>query len=202
MVETFDFFEMGHAQSEILTVPERSISPVIVRSLLQAAREQRRVDIDYVSLSTPEVAGRNIVPHTLVNDGFRWHIRAYCEHRRAYRDFVLSRFRNVPELLDRSPFGRKQDDEWNTASTLTVIPNPHLTKQQQQIVSDDYGMQKEGLAINVRNTLIKYAVNRLDICLDVEELKARPAAHQLTVKNLDEVKRHMIGSEGFSSTPT
>lgn len=194
MVETFDFFEMGHAQSEILTVPERSVSPVIVRALLQAAREQRRVDIDYVSLSTPEVAGRNMVPHTLVNDGFRWHVRAYCEHRQEYRDFVLSRFRNAPDLLDRSPFGREQDEEWNRTATLMLIPNPHLSPAQQQIVAADYGMQHNQLDINCRNALVKYVVGRLDICLDRAELHAHPSAHQLTVSNLDEVRQHMIGS--------
>lgn len=30
----------------------------------------------------------------------RWHVRAYCEKNGDYRDFVLSRFRGEPELMD------------------------------------------------------------------------------------------------------
>ncbi len=47
----------------------------------RAARSQLRVDVDYVSLSSAEQSGRNIVPHTLVYDGIRWHVRAYCEKK-------------------------------------------------------------------------------------------------------------------------
>ncbi|MGL6360144.1 MULTISPECIES: hypothetical protein [Aeromonas] len=36
---------------------------------------------DYASLSSEEQSGSNIVPHTLVYDGIRWHVRAYCEKK-------------------------------------------------------------------------------------------------------------------------
>jgi len=192
MVETFDFFEMGHAESAVVKVPERSISPLIVRSLIQAAREKRRVDIEYVSLSTPQVRGRNIVPHTLVNDGYRWHVRAYCEDRGGYRDFVLSRFRNAPDLLNKSDFGREQDTDWNETTTVEVIPNPHLNPAQQGIVADDYGMCNGRLEIKSRNALVKYIVQRLSLCLDEEQLRESPKAFQLTVKDIDTVRRHLI----------
>lgn len=194
MVETFDFFKMGHAESALLMVPERPISPIIVRSLIQAAREQRRVDIDYVSLSTPKVIGRNIVPHTIVNDGFRWHVRAYCEHRSEYRDFVLSRFRNVPDLLDRSDFGRERDTDWNKITEIDVIPNPNLSAEQQKIISEDYCMSDGRLVIKSRNALVKYVIQRLNICLDENQLCGSPKAFQLTVKNREVVRRHMIGN--------
>lgn len=45
---------------------------------------------------------RLIAPHTLIYTGMRWHVRACCEKNRQYRDFVLSRLRGVPELLDKS----------------------------------------------------------------------------------------------------
>ncbi|MBL4599291.1 MAG: WYL domain-containing protein [Rhizobiaceae bacterium] len=99
--ETFEFFSWGEAQSTVLSVPDRVVSPKIVRGLIAAARANLRVDIDYVSLSTPEIRGRIIAPHSLVYDGIRWHIRAYCEERKEYLDFVLSRFRSEPDLMDR-----------------------------------------------------------------------------------------------------
>jgi len=192
MVETFDFFKMGYAESTVLLVPERTISPVIVRSLIHAAREQRRVDIDYVSLSNPNIAGRNIIPHTIVNDGLRWHVRAYCELHGDYRDFVLSRFRNEPELLDKSEHGREQDDDWNSVTRLEIVPNPNLSEAQQVIVAEDYGMLDNCLAITSRNALVKYYIQRLNLCLDKDKLRLKPEAFQLTVRNLEEVQHQLI----------
>ena len=192
MVETFDFLKLGHAESEVVKVPERSISPIIVRTLIQAAREQRRVDIDYISLSTPQLRGRNLVPHTLVSDGFRWHVRAYCEEKGDYLDFVLSRFRNTPDLLDKSEHGREQDLDWNAYTDIEMIPNPYLTSNQQTIVAEDYGMNDSAMRITSRHALVKYVVNRLNICLDEEKLRAVPEEHQLTVRQLETINQHMI----------
>lgn len=41
---------LGDGHIEILDVPARHINPIIVRALVQAAREQLRIDVDYVSL--------------------------------------------------------------------------------------------------------------------------------------------------------
>jgi predicted DNA-binding transcriptional regulator YafY len=43
-------------------------------------------------------------------------VRAYCEKNRDYRDFVLSRFRGEPEVLDESGHGREGDEGWATVS--------------------------------------------------------------------------------------
>lgn len=76
---TLPLMDLRYGHIEILDVPNRHIDPKIVRGLVQAARGQLRVDVDYVSLSSERRSGRNIVPHTLVYDGIRWHVRAYCE---------------------------------------------------------------------------------------------------------------------------
>ncbi|MET4001223.1 WYL domain-containing protein [Marinobacterium sp. MBR-109] len=192
MVETFDFFEMGHAESEVVNVPDRHISPTIVRALTQAAREQRRVDIDYISLSTPHLRGRILVPHTLVNDGQRWHVRAYCEERSEYRDFVLSRFRNTPSMMDRSAHGRDGDVGWNTEIEIVSIPNPYLSTEQQLVVAADYGMEAGMMSFTSRQALVKYVVRRLNLCLDDDKLQLSPREHQLTVKQPGILKEYMI----------
>ena len=78
---------------DALQLPIRSLSPQHVQPILQACRENLRLDIGYLSLSSPDYQDRIIAPHTLVYDGLRWHVRAWCEKNLAYRDFVLSRFR-------------------------------------------------------------------------------------------------------------
>ena len=155
---TLPLMDLRYGHIEILDVPNRHIDPKIVRGLVQAARGQLRVDVDYVSLSSEEQSGRNIVPHTLVYDGIRWHVRAYCEKKGEYLDFVMSRFRGEPDLLDASPHGRDQDREWNTRVTAIVIPNPALSEGQQAIIASDYAMADGKLLISQRIPLMHYAL--------------------------------------------
>lgn len=178
--DTFEFFNWGDAQSTVLNVPERAVSQKIVRGLIAAARANLRVDIDYVSLSTPEVRGRIIAPHSLVYDGIRWHVRAFCEDRSSYRDFVLSRFRNEPDLMDKSPNTREYDDDWNHQVKLTITPNPYLSEKQQCIVADDYAMENKELEITTRQALAHYYLRRMGTTQNEELLKNQPEVHQLT----------------------
>lgn len=178
--ETFEFFSWGEAQSTVLNVPDRVVSPKIVRGLIAAARANLRIDIDYVSLSTPEIRGRIIAPHSLVYDGIRWHVRAYCEEKTAFRDFVLSRFRNEPDLMDRSPNTREHDDNWNNQVSVNIIPNPNLSDKQQCVVAEDYAMDYRKLTITTRKALLHYYLRRMGVTLDEQLLKDQPEAHQLT----------------------
>ena len=191
-VDGFDLKDLGFADSIVLSVPDRQIAPIIVRRLLQAARERRRVDIEYVSMDNPEGRGRNIVPHTIVFDGFRWHVRAYCEERKMFLDFVLSRFRGEPELLNQSEINIEDDEDWATEEIIEIIPNPHLSPAQQQIVKVDYGMHDAPFTIDCRRALIKYLLKRLDVCVDTKKLSSAPKKYQLTLANPKNIKRWLL----------
>ena len=191
-VDGFDLKDLGYADSIVLSVPDRHVAPVIVQKLLQAAREKRRVDIEYVSMDNPEGRGRNIIPHTIVFDGFRWHVRAYCEERSAYLDFVLSRFRGIPELLDEADINLEADLDWDTHEQVEVIANPNLSVAQQEVVRADYNMDQKPLVISCRRALIKYLIKRLDVCVDKRKLATSPKKYQLTVANPATIKRWLI----------
>lgn len=191
-VDGLNIKSLGNAESVVVSVPERKVDPIIIQRLLQAAREQRRVDVDYVSLTQPIIRGRNIVPHTIVFDGFRWHVRAYCEERKAFRDFVLSRFRNEPELIDKSDISKHLDHDWMNEITFEVIANPYLSSEQQQIVQDDYHMRSSPFIVTCRKALAKYFVKRLDICLDNRKLQKSPKRYQLTVTEPKNIRSLMI----------
>ena len=96
----------------------RWLSGTMLRPILLACREGLRLESEYVSLANPEVEIRVMAPHTLVFTGMRWHVRAYCEKNREYRDFVLSRFRGEPDLMDESEHIREQDEAWNTPGPM------------------------------------------------------------------------------------
>ncbi|MFV0277881.1 MAG: WYL domain-containing protein, partial [Parahaliea sp.] len=126
------------------------------------------------------------VPHTLVFTGQRWHARAWCEKNQGYRDFVLSRFRGTPEILEESPHSGGDDSAWNTRVTIRIIADPRLRPEQQEVVRRDYGMCDGALLITIRCTLVSYALKLLGI--DAGAPVAEPEARQIMVANLDELR--------------
>ena len=167
--------------------PTRGISPDILRPVIQACREQRRLDINYISLSTPEQPdGRLICPHTLVNNGFRWHVRAYCEKNQDYRDFVLSRIQGVPDVENKARYFVDGDDRWNTHVDLVIVPHRELSKAQQHVIESDYSMVDGQLVIKTRAALVEYTLQILRID---KQSNQRPAVEQqVEILNFDEVK--------------
>ena len=158
---------------------------------MQAARQQKRLEVDYVSINNPDREGRIIVPHTLVYTGLRWHVRAWCEKNQEYRDFVLSRFRDIPEIMEDSTHGVEQDEQWNKSITVRITPDPRLSKEQREVVEVDYGMTGGALEITTRAKLVPYALQLLHIDLE-KELKD-PTAQQIVVHNRDEIKPWLFG---------
>ena len=186
LMNVFESLSLNVANIDVLRVPVRDVSPATLRPIMQAARHPRRLEVDYVSIKNPDREGRIIVPHTLVFTGLRWHVRAWCEKNQDYRDFVLSRFRGEPDIMDDSPHGVDQDTDWNTKVTIDVRPHPKLTEQQQAVVAADYGMQEGSLLITTRAKLVPYALKLLH--LDPAELLNDPIAQQIVVNNRDAIE--------------
>lgn len=177
---------LAYAHTKVLEVPDRSIRPQILRPLLKACREGLRLETEYVSLANPEPEIRLIAPHTLVYTGMRWHVRAYCEKNRKYRDFVLSRLRGEPELLDKSENLIDEDTVWETPVDLIIAPDQRLSPTQRAIIETDFGMVDGQLVIPSRQALVKYVLQRYQI--DPKNLDPKPEAQQIVVKNLQELK--------------
>ena len=187
IAHTFEGLDLGFANTHMLQVPSRPVDPVILRALVNAAREQKRVDIGYLSLNNPETDGRIIVPHTLVCTPMRWHVRAYCEKNGDYRDFVLSRFRGVPDVIDHSEDGIQNDKAWNTDIELEISPDPRLSALQQKVICHDYGMTKKRLAVQCKAALLQYVLQAFK--LDPYKQEAKAEAQQIVIGNYKEVER-------------
>ena len=178
---------LAYAHTKVLEVPDRSIKAEILRPLLKACRDHLRLDVDYVSLNSPEPEGRTIAPHTLVYTGMRWHVRAYCEKNREYRDFVLSRLRGVPDMReDETENGIDGDEVWNTEVAVIIKPDGRLNKAQQAIIEVDFGMTDGQLVVPSRRALVMYVLQRYQI--DPKNLNPNPDAQQIVVANLKELK--------------
>ncbi|MCB1705519.1 MAG: WYL domain-containing protein [Halioglobus sp.] len=191
LMNVFESLSLDVANVEVLSVPVRDVKPEVLRPIMQAARQQRRLEVDYVSLNHPDREGRIIVPHTLVYSGLRWHVRAWCEKNSSYRDFVLSRFRDIPEIMDESGHGSDGDTEWHTQVVVRITPDPRLSAAQREVVEVDYGMVDGALAIPTRARLVPYVLQLLHI--KPGEPAEDPTAQQIVVENRDELAPWLFG---------
>lgn len=177
---------LAYAHTEILKVPDRSVRPEVLRPLLRACREGLRLECEYVSLANPVAETRLIAPHTLVYTGMRWHVRAYCEKNRDYRDFVLSRLRGEPDVLDATEQGIEGDAAWAAQVDVLIVPDSRLSPEQQAIIEIDYGMQDGQLRVASRGALVQYVLQRYQI--DVSKVQSKASAQQIVVANIDELQ--------------
>ena len=113
-------------------------------------------------------------------------MRAYCEKKGEYLDFVMSRFRGEPDLLDASPHGRELDLEWNTQVSGVVVPNPSLSQGQQAIIASDYAMSDGKLLISQRIPLMHYALERMQVSYNGEH-QQHPLLYPLVLANREEL---------------
>jgi len=177
---------LAYAHTMVLEVPDRTIRPEILRPLLKACRHSEVIEVEYVSLANPNPETRLIAPHTLVYTGMRWHVRAYCEKNREYRDFVLSRLRGLPEFERKTENLISADEDWNTEVEVVIEPDSRLKPEQRAIIEVDFGMKEGVLVIPTRRALVKYVLQRFQI--DPKKLDPKAAAQQIVVKNLDDLK--------------
>ncbi len=169
-----------------LSLPTRQVQPSVMRGLIAAIRQKQRIEVDYVSLSNPNREGRVIAPHTFVNTGLRWHLRAWCEKSSEYRDFVLSRFRGEPELLGKSSQTSDQDSHWRAQATLIFEPDPRLPAGKREVLEHDYQMSNGQLQITTRACLVQYLIQEMQV--NTKILDGTPEAQQLVLVNRDDVK--------------
>ena len=141
-------------------LPQRQAGPAVQRAVFLAVLHQLRLRIHYLSLTGKRPGWRWITPHAFAHDGYRWHVRAWCEENKAYRDFVLSRIKETewPTL----PAGRLEPDlEWQTWVSLELHSNPALTPEQQEAVKADYDLKAGRLVLQVRQAMLNYTLAHL-----------------------------------------
>ncbi len=147
--------------AEVLPTLDRPLDAALMARLYRAIRDRRPLGVQYQTMSRPDPETRTITPTAFACDGQRWHVRAYCHLREAYRDFVLSRLTIVDHSLSMASAGPLiRDLAWETYVELVLTPAPSLEPSQAQAVARDYGMGAEGLLVRVRLALEFYALRR------------------------------------------
>lgn len=140
----------------ILTRPSIEILAPISRAIHQ----QKAVRIKYQSYSSG-LSEREVVPFALVNDGLRWHVRAFDRKRQRFTDFVLTRMLEAI-VLDHSLIQKQEspaeDIQWNRIVELEIVPHP--SQLHSEIIESDYGMIDGVLHIKVRAAVVGYVLRQ------------------------------------------
>lgn len=149
-------------EHDIVQMPKRNIDPNILRVVSDSIKTQKTLKIFYQSMSSQDPTWRAISPHAFAFDGMRWHVRAFCQKSKIYKDFLLSRIQKTGKLVE-DQWPNQKDVVWNTHFTLTLKPHPKLADSQAKAVAIDYDMKNMKLNINVRLALLYYYLRRLGL---------------------------------------
>ncbi|WP_281189373.1 helix-turn-helix transcriptional regulator [Vibrio diabolicus] len=194
LVSKHNHSALGFREVTSILPPARAIEPIIMRAVVRAISKGSRLEVEYISMNSTEPESRIIAPHSLVETPLRWHVRAYCEKNRAYRDFVLSRFIGEPEILDVSPNPSEDDEDWNTSINLVLQADPKLNNHQKSLIEKDYGMTNGELTIPSRLSQINYLLDTLG--LSVSQTNSHSNFQQVCIKNFDEL-RNTLSERGL-----
>ncbi|MCK9609131.1 MAG: WYL domain-containing protein [Methylomonas sp.] len=170
---------------EVLTTPSRHLDINILRPVLQAVRFKRLLEIEYQSMSTAEPATRRVLAHTLVFDGWRWHMRAYSYTHSDFRDFVLARV-HAAHTLSEAPEPCPADALWDKQLMLEVGPHPGLSMTQKMAIERDFGMSDGRLLVPVRAALLPYLL--IAMRLGKDDMQREAMAQQIVLLNRDELQ--------------
>ena len=168
----------------------------IVARLIQSIINKKPVNIIYTSLSSGSAA-RELVPHSIVDNGLRWHVRAYDRKSNSFRDFVLTRIskvtikqQNVEQYEDKL-----EDHQCMRMMPLQLVPHPNNVEHPTAIELD-YGMENKVLELNVRAALAGYLLRRWNVDC-TEEASLTGGEYQLWLRN----RQTLYGAENLAIAP-
>ncbi|ANY61066.1 transcriptional regulator [Comamonas aquatica] len=174
----------------VVPVPSRVIPVETLLTILRAIRTGRTLRVVYQSMTSTDPKERELSPHALGHDGFRWHVRAYCHSRKEFRDFLIARML-VVALGDASEVSASSDQPWHTVVRLVLAPNPKLSLPRRRVVELDYGMLDGQAVLECRQALLFYVLKQLGF----EDQASKPVeAQQVVLLNADEVRQLLVAA--------
>ncbi|WP_347360077.1 WYL domain-containing protein [Shewanella mangrovi] len=173
--------------------------PDIIAALMRAIQQGAALQISYVSTSSGENV-REIVPHSLINNGQRWHVRAYDRTHGLFTDFVVTRIKQVrkEQLVVAAYEQPAADKAWLTPVTLILIPHPSLSHP--EAIALDYGMSDGQLSLQSNAALAAYLLRSWSVDCSKEH-KISSGVCQLALKNTEvlDVLEHLSIVPGGNS---
>ena len=154
----------------------------IVAKVTEAIHKGKALNITYVSLSSGETT-REIVPHTLVDNGLRWHVRGFDRKHGEFRDFVLTRIKEAVVLEASTLFEAEletQDRQWNRFVELELVPHPRI--EHSEAIELDYGMTGGVMKVEIRAATAGYLLRLWNVDCS-NDASIHESGTQLLLKN-------------------
>ncbi|MGL1956401.1 MAG: WYL domain-containing protein [Colwellia sp.] len=133
----------------------------------QAIHLKMGLTIEYHSFTSGETK-RTIIPFALVNNGKRWHIRAFDIKKARFADFVVNRVVN-PKIVDieiEKHQSKEADHQWNRFVELHIVPHPNL--QYPKTVEIEYSMLDGKLITLVRAAVAGYVLRHWNVDCSID----------------------------------
>lgn len=150
----------------------------VLAPITRAIAQRQVVEVEYHSYSSGGTA-RELVPHALVNNGSRWHIRAFDRRRKEFNDFVLTRVARVTELPQSTIVATEQpseDDQWTRMVELELVPHPH--QQRPEVTAMDFNMKDGVLKVRERAALVGYLLRQWNVDCSPNHTEKSPATER------------------------
>lgn len=163
---------------EMMTKPKTDVVSAVTRAMVKGYP----VEIEYDSIKL----GRRkaiVVPHSVVNNGERWHFRAYDRDNELFTDFVITRIVSVKniESAPESFEAKSNDTEWNSEVRLVLVPHPSLDNPAP--IELDYAMQDGAHRVTVRAALMGYFLRHWNVDCSPKDKLLKGKHYHLWLKN-------------------
>ena len=153
----------------------------VVAKVVQAIVNKKAMSVIYTSLSSGSGA-RELVPHSIVDNGQRWHVRAFDRKSQSFRDFVLTRISKVTVKAEPETHECIDcDEEWGRLISLEIVPHPKNIKYATAIELD-YAMEEGVLILEVRAAMAGYLLRRWNVDC-TKHASLRTGEYQLWLRN-------------------
>lgn len=156
----------------------------ILSTTTRAISNQSALKIGYAAASR-ESDFIEVVPHSLVDNGIRWHVRAYDRSKERFWDFVLGRITSAELIEVDIPKDQRisEDHQWNRIVKLDLAPHPNPKNlPNRKGVIQEYGMTNGALSLNVRAAVAGYWLRLWNVdCSENYSLKGKH--FQLSLRN-------------------
>lgn len=142
-----------------LTFPDLDI----LASITRAIHLKSPLRVEYHSITSGGTE-REIVPFALIDNGFRWHVRAFDRKSQEFRDFVVTRIKHAEVLRAQSVEEHEtsnQDIQWTRIVELEMVPHPDQPRP--EITVMDYGMSDGVLRMNLRAATAGYMLRQWNV---------------------------------------
>lgn len=161
-----------------LTHPDLDVLACVTRAIHQGCP----VRVEYHSISSGQTE-RQIVPFALIDNGLRWHVRAFDRKSLEFRDFVITRIKRPVLLREEEVQVHErgdQDIQWTRIVELELIPHPDQPRS--EVTEMDYGMRDGVLRMKLRAATAGYILRKWSVDCSPDH-SLRGPEYRLWLKN-------------------